>query len=125
MADPGAPDPESAAGSVDGRVKAALARREAARQAELALAARAGANRGAGAAWRIMIDFVVATALGGAIGLGLDRWAGIAPWGMVAGIFLGFGVGMWAAVRAASALQQASAPASKGPGPGSGLDGNG
>lgn len=91
--------------SLDQQVKDALQKQETRDAAEEALAARAAKNRQAGEAWRLMIDLVIATALVGAIGLGLDRLVGLTPWGMIVGLFLGFGLGMYLVVRRAAKMQ--------------------
>ena len=47
------------------------------------------------------IEFIVAVALFTAIGYGIDRWLGSAPWGLLIGAGLGFTVGLRAMIRAA------------------------
>ena len=47
------------------------------------------------------IEFVVAVGLFAGLGWLLDGWLGMRPWGVIAGAFLGFGVGMYLLVRAA------------------------
>lgn len=76
--------------------------------------ARAGkrehAGMGAlGAAWRMSVELVVAVAVGGLLGLGLDRLFHTPPWIMVVGVMLGFAAGVRGAVRAAYEMQASEA----------------
>jgi ATP synthase protein I len=73
-------------------------------------AAREGRSRHAqmgalGAAWRMSVELVVAVAVGGALGLGLDTLIGTSPWIMVAGLMFGFAAGVRNAFRAAYKMQ--------------------
>lgn len=60
-------------------------------------AALAGWYRMAG----VGIEFVVAIALFAAIGYFADRWLGTEPWLLIAGMGLGFAIGMRAMIRMA------------------------
>jgi ATP synthase protein I len=95
-------------------VKDALAKRAALAHESAARAEKAAAARSAGAAWRIMIDLVAAVAVVGGLGFGADRVLGSAPFGLLAGLFIGFAIGMWRAALAAQRISAQSAP----PGPG-------
>ena len=96
-------------------VKDALAKREAAAKAQADRVEQAAAARTAGAAWRIMVDLVAAVAVVGLIGYGADRLLGTLPLGLLAGLFLGFALGMWRAVTAANRISAQSAPPAPGP----------
>ena len=45
------------------------------------------------------LEFVVALCAFGAIGYGLDRWLGTLPWGLLAGLAVGFAAGLYLLVR--------------------------
>lgn len=51
----------------------------------------------AGAAYSMLGGLLVL----GAVGYGVDRWAGTEPWGLVAGLFLGMVVGFYELVKLA------------------------
>lgn len=57
------------------------------------------------ASWHRMtgvgIEFIVAVALMGGIGYGLDRWLDTSPWLMIVGGVIGFAVGLYNMARAA------------------------
>ncbi|MBU6372528.1 MAG: AtpZ/AtpI family protein [Alphaproteobacteria bacterium] len=101
--------------ALDQGVKTALAKREAEAKNRADRAEKAAAARTAGAAWRIMIDLVAAVAVVGVIGYGADRLFGTLPLGLLAGLFLGFAIGMWRAGTAATRLSAQSAPPAAGP----------
>jgi len=96
--------------ALDQGVKDALAKRADAARASEARAEKAAASRSAGAAWRIMIDLVVAVAVVGGIGFGADRLAGSSPLGLLTGLGLGFALGMWRAAQAAQRISAQGAP---------------
>jgi F0F1-type ATP synthase assembly protein I len=48
------------------------------------------------------IEFGVALAAFGLAGWGIDKWLGISPWGLIAGVGLGFAVGLYILVRMAN-----------------------
>lgn len=50
----------------------------------------------------IGVEFVVSLLLFGGIGWWVDGAAGTRPWGMIAGALLGFVVGLWLMLKAAS-----------------------
>lgn len=95
---------------IDRRLKDALGRRSAEDDAQEARLAQAQASRASGAAWRIMIDLVVAVAVCGALGYGAGLLIGGQAIGLIAGLVIGFGVGMAMAARAAMQLQRAAPP---------------
>lgn len=51
--------------------------------------------RGMDSGWAMTVELLTATAVWGGIGWLVDRWLSIEPWAMVAGILLGFGLGMY------------------------------
>jgi ATP synthase protein I len=61
-------------------------------------------NAGMAAALRLSTDFVAAVLVGAAIGFGLDRFFGIAPWGMIAFLLLGFCAGVLNVLRSAGRI---------------------
>lgn len=98
-------DPDQRLIHLDQRVRDALEKRAGEDRAHQERVARAAAGRGAGAAWGIMLELVAATAFTGALGYGVDRLVGSSPFGLLAGLFLGFGIGIWMAARTAARLQ--------------------
>lgn len=105
--DPPKDDPaHRALHELDRRVKDALDEQEARVKADEALYAKAESTRASGAAWRIIIDLVAATALLGALGYGLDVVSNGSPWGLLTGLIAGFVLGMWLAARRAAAIQR-------------------
>lgn len=106
MSGPDDPPPSQARLSdVDRRVRAALDKRAAAEREAEERAAIARSQRGAGAAWRIVLDLIAATVIVGALGWGVDRLAGSSPFAMLIGLLAGFSVGVWLAARRAAAIQ--------------------
>lgn len=103
------PHPDRRLADLDRRVSNALEKQEAIRTADAQREARAQAARASGAAWRIMVDLVAATLVVAGMGWGIDALTGASPWGLTAGLFLGFAVGMWLAVRRAGAIQRGAA----------------
>ncbi len=69
---------------------------------------------GLGVAWRISIELAVAIGVCSAIGFGLDRWLGTAPWLMLVFLVLGFAAGIRNVYRAAQQIAAtAEEPASQ------------
>jgi len=95
---------------IDRRLNDALERRSAQDAAAEARQAQAAASRASGAAWRIMIDLVAAVAVCGALGYGAGLLVGGQALGLIAGLVVGFGIGMVMAARAAMQLQRAAPP---------------
>lgn len=106
-------DPDERFAALGRRLGEAQARRDALRQADEAREARARSARASSAAWRIMVDLVAATLVVGLMGFGFDALIGASPWGLTTGLFLGFAVGMWLAVRRAAAIQRSAAEAAR------------
>ena len=61
-----------------------------------------------GVAWRISIEMAVAIGVCSAIGYGLDRWLGTAPWLMLGFLVLGFAAGVRNVYRAAQKIAAAA-----------------
>ncbi|WP_298125441.1 AtpZ/AtpI family protein [Brevundimonas sp.] len=55
-------------------------------------------------AWRILAELFGGVFVGVAIGFVADRFLGTTPWGMIAGVLLGFAVSVWMARRTANRL---------------------
>jgi ATP synthase protein I len=64
----------------------------------------AAGHAAAGQAWRILADLFGGVFVGIAFGFVVDRFAGTAPWGLVVGVLLGFGVSVWMARQTANRL---------------------
>ena len=73
---------------------------------------RADGGRPSGQAFRLSSELLAALIVGVLLGLGLDRLLGIAPWGILAGVFLGFGAGVLNVARVMKA-QQVDRPATE------------
>ena len=71
-------------------------RLEAARKAADPNAEDANATRGRamGKGFRLASELLAAMIVGPLLGLGLDRLAGTSPWGLLAGILIGFAAGI-------------------------------
>jgi ATP synthase protein I len=116
------PDPHDRLAALDRAVKDALERREIEhRKAALREAQAVSAQRG-GLAWRMVTNLVLSTVLFSAAGFGLDQWVGSAPFGLLAGLFVGFAVGMWMAARAALGVKVSPAGEEQPKGGGSGSE---
>ena len=55
---------------------------------------------GMGEGLKYASEFSAAVIVGAALGYGVDKFAGSAPWGMLVGLLLGFGAGVMNVVRA-------------------------
>jgi ATP synthase protein I len=75
---------------------------DAARQQKVQGEGAADQNRGRalGQGFRLGSELLAAMIVGPLLGLGLDRLAGSAPWGLIGGIFLGFAAGVLNVARA-------------------------
>ncbi|MBY0422799.1 MAG: AtpZ/AtpI family protein [Parvularculaceae bacterium] len=73
---------------------------------------RADGGRPSGQAFRLSSELLAALIVGLVLGWGLDRLLGIAPWGILAGVFLGFAAGVLNVARVMKA-QQAELPATE------------
>ncbi len=87
--------------AVDRAVKDALDQRAAAQREADARELQARQTRAGGAAWRTLSQLVLATTLMALVGYGADIALGSSPWGLLAGLFIGFGAGMWMATQSA------------------------
>jgi ATP synthase protein I len=67
--------------------------------------ARQAPQQGYGLALRLGADFVAGVAVGAAIGWGVDRLFGIAPWGMIVFLLLGFAAGILSVLRSAGLMK--------------------
>lgn len=74
------------------------------RRTENRMAHELAGQRAAGQAWRIIADLFGGLFVGLAIGYLVDRFAGTAPWGIIAGVLLGFAVSIWMAWMTAQRL---------------------
>lgn len=68
---------------------------------------RSGATGAMGLGFRIAIELVVCTAVGGGLGYGADIGLDIAPWGMVVGIGFGFAAGVTTIIRVVKGYDEA------------------
>lgn len=56
--------------------------------------ARRGSSSAFGVAFRLASEFVAAVLVGAAIGWAVDRFLGVAPWGLIVFLLLGFAAGV-------------------------------
>ncbi|MBB5518953.1 AtpZ/AtpI family protein [Amphiplicatus metriothermophilus] len=68
---------------------------------------RAKDGSGMGRAFRLSSELLAGLIVGVLLGWGLDRLAGTSPWGLLAGIFLGFAAGVLNVARAMKATGNA------------------
>ena len=61
-------------------------------------------QQAASQAYRILAELIGGVLVGLAIGFGVDHLLGTAPWGIIGGVLLGFGVSVWMARRTANRL---------------------
>ena len=66
-----------------------------------------------GRAFRLSTEFVAGIIAGSLLGWGLDVVAGTRPWGMIVGLMLGFGAGIYNVMRASGFLTPPSGPSTK------------
>ncbi len=71
-------------------------------------ASRAGLGRSAGRALRVASELLAALLVGAALGWGLDRLFGTAPWLLLLGIGLGFAAGVLNVGRAMKEMNKSS-----------------
>ena len=57
-----------------------------------------------GQAYKIIAELLGGVIVGIAIGFGVDRVFGTAPWGLIGGVLLGFALSLWMARRTANRL---------------------
>jgi ATP synthase protein I len=103
------------AGSADGartaeekeladRLRALDERLDRRQEAQASAKAAQPRNTGFGAALRLSADFVAAVLVGAGLGYGLDWLLGIAPWGMILFLLLGFCAGVLNVMRSAGKI---------------------
>jgi ATP synthase protein I len=61
-------------------------------------------SQAAGYGYRLMGVLIGGVFVGLGLGAGIDVLAKTAPWGMIAGVLLGFGISIWMAVRSAQRM---------------------
>jgi len=86
------------------RLSERLARDQAGRTSDGAGEDRATTASGYAQGFRLSSEFVAGVLVGAGIGWLLDRWLGIAPWGLIVFGVLGFGAGVLNVVRSAGAM---------------------
>ncbi len=95
------------------RLRALDERLDRRQEAQASVEADKPRNTGYGAALRLSADFVAAVLVGAGLGYGLDLLLGIAPWGMIVFLILGFCAGVLNVMRSAGKI--ADPHASKAP----------
>ncbi|MCK0207208.1 AtpZ/AtpI family protein [Starkeya koreensis] len=99
--------PEASEAELSGRLHglgSALDKVQAERRAEekaSKVVDRTSSSAGMTLAFRLGSEFVAGVLVGAGLGWGLDRLLGIAPWGMIVFMLLGFGAGIVNMMRAA------------------------
>ena len=68
-----------------------------------------GMESGAGAGYRLIGELVGGVLTGLGLGWVLDRFAGTAPWGLIAGMLIGTGAAIFMVVRSAGKMSGAAA----------------
>lgn len=63
-----------------------------------------GSVSGLAMAWRLGSEFIAGVFVGGAIGWLVDTWFGLAPWGLIIFVLLGFLAGMLNMLRSAGKI---------------------
>jgi ATP synthase protein I len=63
-------------------------------------------HKAAGYGYRILGVLLGGVFVGIGLGAAVDAVAGTAPWGMIAGVLLGFGVSIWMAVQSAKKMAE-------------------
>jgi ATP synthase protein I len=86
------------------RLSERLARDQAGRPSDGAGEDRATTASGYAQGFRLSSEFVAGVLVGAGIGWLLDRWLGIAPWGLIVFGVLGFAAGVLNVVRSAGAM---------------------
>jgi len=85
------------------------------REHEAAAAPRRTDTRGFSQGIRLASEFVAAIVVGAAIGWGLDKLAGTAPWGMIGFLLLGFAAGVLNVMRSAEKMATIESKPDTGP----------
>lgn len=71
---------------------------------------RTSSSAGMTLAFRLGSEFVAGVLVGAGLGWGIDRLLGIAPWGMIVFMLLGFGAGIVNMMRAAGEMGRKKPP---------------
>ncbi|QFR34287.1 AtpZ/AtpI family protein [Ancylobacter sp. TS-1] len=71
---------------------------------------RTSSSAGMTLAFRLGSEFVAGVLVGAGLGWGIDRLLGIAPWGMIVLMLLGFGAGIVNMMRAAGEMGRKTPP---------------
>ena len=80
---------------------------QASRPSETGSASRQSSDfSGFARGFRLSSELVAGVAVGALIGWLLDRWLGIAPWGMIVFLLLGFAAGVLNVMRAAGVVRE-------------------
>ncbi len=112
--DSGRPDVSDA--ELSGRLRglgSALDKVQAERQAEKKASAgadRTSSSAGMALAFRLGAEFVAGVLVGAGLGWAIDHFLGVAPWGMIVFILLGFGAGIVNMMRAAGEFGRKGPP---------------
>jgi ATP synthase protein I len=85
------------------RLSERLARDQAAKPSEGALEERATTASGYARGLRLSSELVAGVVVGAGLGLLIDRWLGISPWGLIIFLLLGFAAGVLNVARSAAA----------------------
>jgi ATP synthase protein I len=80
-----------------------LARDQAARPSDGPAEDRAATASGYARGLRLSSEFVAGVVVGAGLGLLVDHWLGISPWGLIVFLSLGFAAGVLNVVRSAAA----------------------
>lgn len=108
--------PDASEAELSGRLRglgSALDKVQAERQAEQKASAsrdRTSSSAGMTLAFRLGAEFVAGVLVGAGLGWAIDRFLGIAPWGMIVFMLLGFGAGIVSMMRAAGETGRKSPP---------------
>lgn len=86
------------------RLSERLARDQAGRPSGGAGEDRAATASGYARGFRLSSELVAGVLVGGGIGWLLDRWLGIAPWGLIVFLLLGFAAGVLNVMRSAGVV---------------------
>ncbi|WP_425106791.1 AtpZ/AtpI family protein [Ancylobacter sp.] len=108
--------PDVSDAELSGRLRglgSALDKVQAERQAEEKASAgadRTSSSAGMALAFRLGAEFVAGVLVGAGLGWAIDRFLGVAPWGMIVFILLGFGAGIVNMMRAAGEFGRKGPP---------------
>jgi ATP synthase protein I len=86
------------------RLSERLARDQAGRASDGAGEDRAATATGYAKGFRLSSELVAGVLVGGGIGWLIDRWLGIAPWGLIVFLLLGFAAGVLNVMRSAGVV---------------------